>query len=63
MSGIRFTAWLSQDERSALRKLAKRQECSENIIVRHAVRAVLFGTPIPTYLQKEAQHETRGTYR
>jgi hypothetical protein len=53
MSGVRFTTWLSLDERGALRKLAKQQECSENIIVRHAIRAVLFGSPIPSYLQKE----------
>lgn len=51
MSSDRFTAWLSADERDALRKLASEQQCSENLIVRMALRALLFGKPIPEYLQ------------
>lgn len=53
MGGVRFTAWLTRDERTALRKLAREHECSENFLVRHALRSLLFGKPIPEYLRKD----------
>lgn len=51
MSGIRFTTWLDESEREALRKLAHKQRCSENFVVRIAMRALLFNEPIPSYLK------------
>ena len=51
MAGERFTAWLSEGERGALRRLARRHGCSENYLVRVALRAMLFGASVPPYLQ------------
>lgn len=50
---MRFTTWLDSDERAALQKLAREHERSENFIVRMALRALLFNTPVPAYLKKE----------
>jgi hypothetical protein len=52
MSGTRFTTWLGEDERAALRALAHEHHVSENFVMRMAVRALLFGDPIPTWLQQ-----------
>lgn len=52
---VRFTAYLSQEERAALAREAKAHSCSENFIVRLAVRNLLFRTPIPSYLQHELE--------
>lgn len=48
---VRFTAYLSKEERQALQRAAADNSCSENYIVRMAVRHLLFASPIPTYLQ------------
>lgn len=63
MAGMRFTSWLSEDERAALRKLAAECECSENLIVRIALRGLLFDKPIPSWVAHEvrAQLETQVT--
>ena len=55
MSGERFTAWLSADERASLRALAAKLNVSENFIVRMALRATLFGKPIPEYISSAAR--------
>lgn len=54
MSGMRFTTWLSGEERDALRALAARLGCSENFIVRIALRSLLFGNEVPDYMQSAA---------
>lgn len=54
MAGDRFTCWMGEDEREALRVLAREHGCSENFIVRIALRALLFGKPVPGYLQHQA---------
>jgi predicted transcriptional regulator len=41
MSGMRFTAYLSDAERAALRRLAEHHHVSENYIVRLALRQYL----------------------
>ena len=41
MSGVRFTAWFSRKERLAITRAASDQECSDNYIVRSAVRQYL----------------------
>jgi predicted transcriptional regulator len=41
MSGIRFTVWLSHEERARLRKLAELYGTSQNYIIRIAVRGML----------------------
>lgn len=53
MSNMRFTAWLSDEERDRLREVAHEHNCSENMIVRIALRSLLLGQPIPSYLQAE----------
>lgn len=53
MSSVRFTAWLSDEEREKLRELAREHNMSENMVVRFAVRAVVLGVPVPSYLQTE----------
>lgn len=57
MSGVRFTAWLSRDERNTLRRLAREHECSENFILRMALRPLLHGKPTPEYLQHGAREK------
>ena len=51
MSEQRFTAWLSVEERTKLRALASEHGCSENFIVRMALRSLLFGHKVPSYMQ------------
>ena len=46
MNGIRFTAYLSADERGALAALAKQHGTSENYLVRLAIRKMV-GFSIP----------------
>lgn len=58
MSGMRFTSWLSEDERAALRALASELGCSENFIVRMALRSLLFGTDIPDYMRRGNRSNT-----
>jgi hypothetical protein len=58
MSGERFTSWLSEDEREALRETARLADCSENMIVRMALRGVLFGKPIPKWLAETTREVT-----
>lgn len=57
MSNERFTAWLSTEERDRIRQLAAEHECSENFIVRMAVRALVLGVPVPSYLKTEKAHQ------
>jgi len=56
---VRFTAYLSKEEREALQRAALVHACSENYIVRMAVRHLLFDSPIPTYLQP-GEHNDEG---
>jgi hypothetical protein len=59
MSNVRFTAWLSFDERERVRALAREHACSENFIVRMALRSMLYGTTVPQYLQQEGNHDAK----
>lgn len=57
MPGERFTSWLSEEERAALRALASELNCSENILVRYALRSLLFGAAVPGYVKREAEQK------
>lgn len=57
MSGERFTSWLSAEERTALRALARELNCSENFIVRMALRAALFNATVPDYIKTIAAEQ------
>lgn len=49
---VRFTAWLSRTERDLLAKYAAEHECSENFVMRLAVRQ-FFGLPNPAHEKPE----------
>lgn len=61
MPGERFTAYLSEEERAALRALASAEECSDNFVLRIALRALLFDKPIPTWLREAARNISNTT--
>jgi len=63
MSSVRFTAWLSFEEREKVRALAREHSCSENFIVRMALRSMLYGTNIPQYLQQEGEQRAAANVR
>ncbi len=56
MSGARFTAWFSEDERAAIRGLAVHNRCSENFVIRTALRAMVFREPVPTSFRSNASN-------
>ena len=58
MSGVRFTAWLSKDERKAQRELAAALGVSDNFVIRTAVRNLLFDIPVPRFVREEL-HDMR----
>lgn len=41
MSGVRFTAWFSEEERERIANVADQLHCSDNFVVRSAVRVAL----------------------
>lgn len=45
MSKVRFTAYISQDEREGIKKLADKSGTSDNYVVRTAIRNIL-GLPV-----------------
>ena len=49
MPGERFTAWIGEDERELLRRVAADEGCSENFVMRSALRALLFGTETKSF--------------
>jgi len=61
VSGTRFTAWLSDEERELLRELAHEQGSSENYIMRTALRRLL-GLAVPAWA-RESEHELEGAAR
>jgi hypothetical protein len=63
MSSARFTAWLSFEERERVRELAREHSCSENFIVRMALRSMLYGTKVPQYLQQEGTQNAASNVR
>ena len=58
MAGTRFTAWFAEGERHSLHGLARRQGCSENYLVRVALRAFLYGEAPPQYLLDDLAHDS-----
>lgn len=53
MSNVRFTAWLSTEERDKLHEVANAHGTSDNFILRIAVRSLLLDMPVPSFLQAE----------
>lgn len=51
----RFTSYLSEKERAKLRAVADELDCSENFVLRTALRSALFGQPLPTWLTHATQ--------
>jgi hypothetical protein len=48
VNGVRFSGWLDQGEREALRARARANGCSENLVLRMALRQAL-GLPVPEW--------------
>lgn len=54
----RFTAYLGDQERERVRQLARREDCSENYVIRLAVR-VMVGLPVPPRVADRVLELTR----
>lgn len=60
MPGTRFTSWLGEEERRGLADVARAARVSDNFVLRLALRALLFGEPLPSWLQTAVEERQDG---